>query len=112
MLAFLAMTWLLFGYLKPEVARLSDVRATPFGAPFGRQGVAMMAPCVRQSPRWGPIHRPGHNRPASTSVAIHGMTSSSIVSSDVVASKPRIARDLRTSGIRSWTSCSKGASLT
>ena len=53
-----------------------------------------------------------HRRPASDSAWIHGMTSSSIWSSVVVASKPRTSRALRTSGTRSWTSCSNGASLT
>jgi len=42
----------------------------------------------------------GHRRPASTSARIHGTTSSSIVSSEVVASKPRTSRALRTSGTR------------
>ena len=53
-----------------------------------------------------------HSRPASVSARIHGMTSSSIWSSVVVASKSRTSRALRTSGTRSWTSCSNGASLT
>src|SRR6476660_1942312 len=58
-------------------------------------------------------HRRGHqSRPASVSSRIHGMTSSSIWSRLVVASKPRTSRDLRTSGTRSWTSCSNGGSLT
>ena len=53
-----------------------------------------------------------HSRPASTSPRIQGTTSSSIESSEVPASKPSTSRALRTSGTRSWTSCSNGASLT
>ncbi len=53
-----------------------------------------------------------HSRPASTSPRIHGMTSSSIWSSDVVASKPSTSRALRTSGTRRWTSYSNGSSET
>src|SRR4051794_15989453 len=49
-----------------------------------------------------------HSRPASSSVRIHGMTSSSIVSRVVPASKPRTARAFVVSGTRSWTSCSNG----
>ena len=40
------------------------------------------------------------------------MTSSSIASSEVVASNPRTSRAFRTSGTRIWTSCSKGGSDT
>src|SRR5260370_42390179 len=42
--------------------------------------------------------------PASISSRIHGMTSSSISSSVVLASKPRISRALLTSGARRCTS--------
>src|SRR5581483_4912186 len=45
-------------------------------------------------------------RPAPISSLIHGMTSSSIVSRLVVASKPSTSRALRTSGTRICTSCS------
>src|SRR6185503_10728902 len=55
---------------------------------------------------------PSHSRPASTSLRIHGMTSSSISSRVVVASNPSTSRALRTSGTRIWTSCSNGGSET
>ena len=55
----------------------------------------------------------GHySAPASNSARIQGMTSSSIWSSVVVASKPSMSRALRTSGTRRWTSCSNGGSVT
>src|SRR4029079_8700882 len=53
-----------------------------------------------------------HSRPASTSPRIQGMTSSSISSSVVEASKSRTSVALRTSGTRIWTSCSNGGSET
>src|SRR4029079_780831 len=53
-----------------------------------------------------------HSRPASTSPRSQGMTSASISSSGVEASKSRTSVALRTSGTRIWTSCSNGGSET
>src|SRR5262249_30526308 len=61
---------------------------------------------------WPPLHPSCQIRPALISSRIQGMTSSSISSSVVVASKPSIRRALRTSGTRRWTSCSNGGSET
>ena len=44
--------------------------------------------------------------PSSTALVIQGITSSSISSRVVVASKPRTSRALSTFGTRIWTSCS------
>src|SRR2546423_15712105 len=49
-----------------------------------------------------------YSRPASSSARLHRITSSSIPSSVVVASKPKMSRAFVTSGTRSWTSCSNG----
>ena len=51
-------------------------------------------------------------RPCSIASSTQGTTMSSISSRDVVASKPRTSRALRTSGTRRWTSCSNGGSVT
>ena len=50
--------------------------------------------------------------PCTIASRIHGMTSSSISSSDVVASNPSISRAFSTEGTRRWTSCSNGSSCT
>ena len=50
--------------------------------------------------------------PAAMACSIHGITSSSISSSDVVAAKPSTRWAFSVDGIRRCTSCSKGGSLT
>ena len=94
-----------------NLLRAAQLRA--FGEAFGHLAFAEARPVeVGHEVRRKVGREPGHRRPAAVSAAIHGMTSSSISSSVVVASKPRTSRDLRTSGTRSWTSCSNGGSLT
>src|SRR6266542_2681836 len=67
---------------------------------------------VLEATRVDTVQIVAHSRPASSSVRIQGMTSWSIASSVVVASKPSTSRALRTSGTLNWTSCSNGGSET
>src|SRR5438093_1061236 len=55
------------------------------------------AMALREPGRVDALEVIAHRRPASSSARIHGMTSSSIASSVVVASTPRNSRDWRTS---------------
>ncbi len=67
---------------------------------------------AQRGTRRSPKPYPPQMMPSLSALRTQGMTSSSISSSDVVASKPKTSFALSTEGTRLATSCSKGGSLT
>src|SRR5262249_49624155 len=78
----------------------SEIRSADFG------GVRSRYRGPRPRYRRHPLAASRHSQmvPALMAASIHGMTSSSMVSSGVVASKPRIFLAFSVSGTRRWTS--------